>query len=181
MIVGFIGGIGSGKTLSMTKSLHEDYKKGATIYTNYGLKFKKRSKVIPLDKEFFEDYQKSGLDLINSSIAIDEAHVFVDSRRSLSKKNKLFSKFLTQSRKRSVNLYYTTQEADIKNFFTSGQVDLRLRKLTDYLVFCEFINIGKRHYVRNIMYSNQKKIGMTIFNADDYFKMYDTNEIIDIE
>lgn len=181
MIVAFIGGIGSGKTLSMTKRLYEDHQEGNSIISNYLLKFGKKADIKYLDKEFFDDYSKSELNLNRCSVAIDEAHVFVDSRRAMSTRNKLFTKFITQSRKRSVNLYYTTQESTIETFRFSGQVDLRLRKLTDYMIFCQYIDMGDNKYIVQYWYDNSLYlIGKNIVIANKYFKLYDTNEIIDI-
>lgn len=188
MIVGIIGGIGSGKTLTMTKLLFDDYKKGYDIFTNFGIKFEQFDKelekhgvVNKLDNEFFENYAKSKFNIINSTVAIDEAHVFIDSRRAASPRNKVFSKFITQSRKRSVDLYYTTQDKSTFHFETSGQVDLRLRKLTDYIVFCSLYSINGKVFVVNEWYDNALLyIGRKVFHGNPYFSKYDTNEIIDI-
>lgn len=80
MIIAFIGGIGSGKTISMVKYMHEKYKQGRHIFTNFKLNFTGPKNVTMLDINFFKDYQKSGFNVINSIVAIDEAHVFIDSR-----------------------------------------------------------------------------------------------------
>jgi hypothetical protein len=111
---------------------------------------------------------------------MDEAHIFIDSRRAMSARNKVFSQFLTQSRKRSVDLYYTTQDISIYTFFGSGQVDLRLRKLTDYIVICSSVAKGKNHYVINEWYDQStRKIGTKMFYANPFYPKYDTNEIVD--
>lgn len=184
MIIAFIGDIGSGKTLSMVKFMLEKYNKGNNIYPNFGLKFPKNksAKVTYLDMEFFRNYSKSGLNLLNSVIAIDECHVFFDSRNSMLKRNKIFSKFVTQSRKRSVDLVYTTQDKSPELFLRSGQVDLRLRKLTDYIIFCKPVKQGRNVFIIN---SFCDKYGLmvrqNVFFANDYFKYYDTNEIIDFD
>jgi hypothetical protein len=182
MIIGFIGKIGSGKTLSMVKSAFEKYKKGFTIYTNFKLIFpfkKGYGEIINLDMQFFKDYGKSSLNLLNAIILIDEAHVFFDSRNAMLKRNKIFSKFVTQSRKRSVDLYYTTQDNSYESFYSSGQVELRLRKLTDYIVFCEKVIEKDKLFVVQKIYDNSGAVRESdIFTGDKYFPMFDTNEVI---
>lgn len=183
MIIGLIGARGSGKTLTMTKFLYNDYVNGAKIFTNYGLRFGRKSSamIVPLDRKFFDDYRQSNFNINNASIGIDEAHVFIDSRSSMSRKNKMFSRFITQSRKRDVNLYYTTQDISMETFLTSGQVDLRLRKLTDYLVFCRFVKIDSNCYVVNEWYKQGLFMNRKVFHGNEYFRRYDTREIIDID
>ena len=182
MILAFIGGIGSGKTLSMVRFMHEKYKCGRHIFTNFGIKFKGPENVTMLDMAFFSNYQKSGFNVIDSVVAIDEAHVFIDSRNAMSRKNKLFSKFVTQSRKRSVDLIYTTQDKNPDMFLHSGQVELRLRKLTDYIIFCQCLHKGSQVYIINSYCDSYGiKLKKSVFLGNDYFDCYDTNEIIDIE
>lgn len=185
MIIAFIGGIGSGKTLSMTRYALEEYKRGKTIFTNYRLEFPKDrlyGKVVKLDMKFFEDYTQSKFELINSVILIDEAHVFFDSRNAMLKKNKIFSKFVTQSRKRSVDLLYTTQDISPEIFKLSGQVELRLRKLTDYIIFCEKykeknIVFIKQHVYDSALYERYADI----FYGQSFYQYYDTNEIVSLD
>lgn len=62
-------------------------------------------------------------------IALDEIHVLLDSRGSASKINKLMSYFILQTGKEAINLYYTTQDF--------GQVELRLRRRTDFAIRVE--------------------------------------------
>ena len=184
MIIAFIGMRGSGKTLSMVKFISEKYEKGFNIFSNFELKLKenKKGSVQYLDKKFFVNYAESGLDIKNSVVAIDECHVFFDSRNAMLKRNKIFSKFVTQSRKRSVDLIYTTQDKSPMYFLKSGQVELRLRKLTDMLIFCECIKSKGHTFIVN-SYCNQygELLTKKTFHGDKYFSMYDTDQIIDID
>jgi hypothetical protein len=68
IIIGVIGGIGSGKTLTMTRYLYDDFNNGRTIYTNYRLRFGRTNRIIWLDKEFFENYKNSRFDVQNASV-----------------------------------------------------------------------------------------------------------------
>lgn len=162
--------------------MYQKHNKGFHIFTNFGIKFGKKQDVQYLDKEFFNNYSQSGLELLNSVVAIDECHVFFDSRNSQLKRNKIFSKFITQSRKRSVDLIYTTQDKSPEYFLLSGQVELRLRKLTDYIIFCE---CEKTPYglvvINHICDKNGVLLSNDIFMGNKYFSLYDTNEIIDMD
>lgn len=201
MITAFIGDKGSGKTLAMTIDLFTNYYlKSRTIYANYGLLFGNKAPIMMLDKNFYDDFKKSKFNLKSCAVAIDEAHVFIDSRRTMSDRNIMFSKFITQSRKRDVDLKYTTQDVSYERFIHSGQVELRLRKLTDEIIFCKtitFFNDGKRHpqenyedlidpkkhrmYCIQIKYRGGVIVSKSMILANPYFKKYDTNEIIDLD
>lgn len=185
MILGFIGDIGGGKTLSMIKYAYEKYKKGCTIYTNLFLTFPKIKgcgKVIPLDMKFFKNYADSKFKLFNAVVLIDEVHIYFDSRNSGLTRNKIFSKFVTQSRKRGVDLVFTTQDKSPALFFQSGQCDLRLRKLVDYIIFCECIKtntINKDKYIINTYCDRYgHPIKKSVFLGNGYYNLYDTYEII---
>jgi len=172
MIILFVGGMGSGKTLSMTKHLHEDCMAKKEIYTNYRLTF---GNPTYLTAGFFKNYKD--FNVKNASIAIDEAHVFIDSRSSQSKKNKMFTRFITQSRKRAVTLYCTTQHF--------RQVDVRLRNLADLVVECRRVISGNVHYVKNDYYRWQSlgfvRFRTSCFTAAPIYPLYDTTEIIDFD
>jgi ABC-type dipeptide/oligopeptide/nickel transport system ATPase component len=122
MILGIVGEMGSGKTLLMTYFLYGDFLENRQIYSNYHLEFK--YSLIKL-KELIEK-AKHKEQLKNATIGIDEIHIFFESRRSGSKKNIVGSYLVTQSRKRSLDIVYTTQ------FFY--QVEKRIRDNTQYLI-----------------------------------------------
>ena len=127
MIIGIIGNSGSGKTLFMVKEAFEQYKRGKQIYSNFKLKFPKingcfQPKLVPED--FFQNF--SQYNLKNVCMFLDEIYVYIDSRNSMGKINKIMSYFFNQTRKTGVDLYYSTQ------FFS--QVDKRLRFNTEMFV-----------------------------------------------
>lgn len=185
MILCWIGDIGSGKTISAIKYAYEEYLKGRTIYCNLHLFFPKSpngGKVVPLDTKFFIDYATSRFNIMNSIVLIDEAHIYFDSRNALMRKNKIFGKFITQSRKRSVDLVYTTQDENPETFRTTGQVDLRLRKLTDRVILCRIEKIKDKEFVIQDFYNNSGRLlTRQVVYANPYFNLYDTNEIIVFE
>lgn len=125
----FIGTVGGGKTLSMVYEAYKYYKyRGYTVYANFGLRFPH----IKLTKEKFDELIGSPDGLQNAVVLIDECHIWLDSRSSMRKKNKMITYFILQTRKRNVRLLATTQHLH--------QVDKRLRDTVDILVFCKNVS-----------------------------------------
>lgn len=190
MIIAYIGDIGSGKTLSMVRYAFKCYQSGRTIFSNFHLDFPPvpkgyngiRGTVQLLDSQFFKNYAESKFSVNNALVMVDECHVFFDSRNAMLKRNKMFSRFITQSRKRDVDFAYSTQDKSPEAFLISGQVELRLRKLTDRIVMCESVpHQGKKYIKQTICDRYGTIISTSVFCANDYYTMYDTNEIIDFE
>jgi len=166
MIIAITGSMGSGKTLLASALAYKYFSQGSNIYANYGLKFKHS----PLMMSDISDFS---FDFSNALLVIDEIHLFMDSRQSATKTNRIISYFITQSRKRNLVLVYTTQQ--------SNQVDKRLRNNTDYFIKCENLTPGakKDMYIKwtiTDMENNSKKF---VLIADPYFDIYDTHQIID--
>jgi hypothetical protein len=88
--------------------------------------------------------------------------------------SKAFYMFATQLRKRKVNWYYTTQ------IFT--QVAKRIRMQTDYLITLE--NTKKETLYKATVYDRRKEYDLNepiqqfLFDGSQYFKEYDTDEVI---
>jgi hypothetical protein len=175
MIIGIEGGLGSGKTLLMTRYLVKDFKKGIPINANYGLK---KIKYEPLDVMKILELDKDKVNLDDLSLAIDEITVFMDCRTSMRKMNRFISYFILQTRKRNVTLYYTTQDFDM--------VDLRLINHTDIRVFAEKIPKGKgeyyKHHRKYTIYDLRDRRNFRwrqfYMNISKYYDFYDTNEVI---
>jgi len=163
MIIGFIGKMGSGKTLCMTKFAHEYFQKGNKVYANYGLLFEH-------EKVKYSDIKNMSKDLIKSVICLDEIHVFIDSRSSMKAVNRQVSYFVTQSRKRNLILMYTTQKF--------GQVDKRLRENTDYVIKCSNKKKNGQLFIRCHMIDSDDKERKFTINANKIFGMYDTHEVV---
>ncbi len=135
-IYGIEGGIGTGKTLTGVHMTLQDLFNGKHVFSN--VKFKNipkkfRDKITYLTKELignvFMEVKQGNINMENSTIFIQEAHNYIDSRNSASKRNKVFSYWILQSRhtgKGSCDIIYDTQSID--------QVDKRLRRNTDFLV-----------------------------------------------
>jgi hypothetical protein len=185
MIVAITGDIGSGKTLLMTAISYNDFIiEKRVIYSNYKLNYKhvwlNVNEITNLFSEGMQFRDKTGNMLHKVSFLVDEMHIFLDSRGSGSSlKNKLITYWILQTRKRGIDLFYTTQ------FF--GQVDKRLRNLVDYKIECQNLGTEKNPY---FYYSLYKRIAVesliefvkirdfALNNFQNYYKLYDSYEII---
>jgi GTPase SAR1 family protein len=174
VIIGFIGDMGSGKTLSMVRLAYSLYLKGYTVYSNFHLKF-------PFEYFTLRDileYAENSHNFTNTVFLIDEAHIFMDSRRASSKSNLAMSYFTLQTRKQNVWLFFTTQYYH--------QVEKRLRASTNAFVECSFKsftdNYGLQQNVSlnmwNVIKSNKITVKKFVFNATPFFNLYDTNEVV---
>jgi len=171
MIIGFEGGLGTGKTIGMVRYLKKDEAQGNDLFINFGMKDTYYNKLNVTEIMENENLQ-------NVSIGIDEITVFLDCRKSMSKMNRMLSYFILQTRKRNVNMYYTTQDF--------GMVDLRLIRHTSIQIFCENVYNDDNDLIPNVKkYSmldlrDKRNLSFTNFYLDisPYYKYYDTNEII---
>lgn len=169
MIAGFIGKMGSGKTLSMVRETLKYYTKGYKIYSNFHIELPYE----PLDfKNLFAMAEKQ-IPLDNCVILLDEVHILLDSRSSMRKENKVVTFWLNQTRKMKVKLYYTTQHLH--------QIDRRLRSGTDFFVFCEGVKYtknNKEYFICSNQITDGENIRMENFVGNKFFKYYDTNQVI---
>jgi len=193
MINIFIGYQNSGKTLSMTYFLYLYYLKGYKIFSNYNLGFPHEK----LNKQMLLDFAQSDKQFSKCIIAIDEIHVYFDSRSSGSKANKIFSYLVLQSSKRDVHIFGTTQEF--------MNIEVRIRSHCNIKIFCnryfkknndEYIEVKSsvRHlteqqnenlYIRCLMMTKRiVDVNLVIdkkyiyIKAKKLFKLYDTKELI---
>lgn len=170
MLCGFTGNMGSGKTLSLVSEIYKYYKLGYKIYSNVAFSF-------PHEKLTLADlieYNQNDYTLKDCVVVIDEAHIFLDSRTSYAKRNLVISYFLTQTRKKSVKLFYTTQKIH--------QIDKRLRENTDIIIECSSFKIKDRLYiVQTKIFTYDYRIVKKLLYANPYFSLYDTNQVIRLE
>jgi hypothetical protein len=169
LIVGFIGRMGSGKTLSMVKYAHYYYKRGYKVYSNVKLNFPYET----YNLETLLDYANSEESLLNSVILCDEMHIFLDSRNSGSKRSRILSYFLLQTRKKDVKLFFTTQRFH--------QVDKRLRDNAEVIINCSSKFIKGKHFVVNslmLMLEFTVKVKRFVFRAESTYPLYNTYEVV---
>lgn len=169
MITGIAGDIGAGKTLVMTKYVLEEFRdlRKRTILTNYHLKGGIPHRVITPDDLLLMAEQEQALD--RACIALDEIHIWLDSRMSNSNMNLVLSYFINQTGKSGINLYYTTQSFD--------QVDKRLRKRTDVGAYVR--RKGDMHLVRLENMNNPVvRPKHAVVYGPEVWPYYDTKEVV---
>lgn len=172
MIIGMIGRMGTGKTLSLVRYAYNYYRSGYKIYSNIHLNFP----YTRVGLQDLLDYANANTYLEKSIVIIDEAHVLLDSRNSASKRNRLVSFFVVLTRKMGCNLLYTTQRFH--------QIDKRLRDNSDIVISCSTKTFKGTKYTHNmimIMTEFGMKTKREIFKSSDYFNLYNTKELVKIE
>ena len=125
-ILGFTGPRGSGKTLSAVWVALCAMRKGWKCYSN--LRIKDPVKSHESERLVPEELADSLETMDRCILVIDEIHVVAGSERYMSAMNRMLYLVMTQSRKRQINLVFTTQNM--------WWVDSRLRFLTDAEIQC---------------------------------------------
>ncbi len=186
-IIGVEGGIGTGKTLTLVYYGLKDLYKGKQLYSNITFKGlgKHAKNVTYLTKEEL----KNMLNLIkdrkfkmkNSTVLIQEAHNYIDSRTSMFKDNRMISYWILQSRhtgEGSCDIIYDTQDV--------SQVDKRLRMNTDFLLRPTIVEREVYSKIPKIIYvAGYGKVGhkqvrfAQVIDIRDTLNKYDTHEIVE--
>lgn len=128
-VIGIIGKLGQGKTMSLALIAHLYKLKGWKIYSNIH-SLKDSDVFVP---DIIEDFTKNHGSY--SLLALDEIYLYIDSRLHGTRKNMAYSYILMQSRKNNFDVIYTT------NYYKN--VDIRLRRLTDFVIECEYKELIK--------------------------------------
>lgn len=158
-IIGVIGDLGGGKTLSATS---------LSIILNYLFKDKDILTNTPLNKITHELIEQSNQldERKNKIILMDEVQLYADCRKSTSHSNFFTSAITTDIRKRDNFLIWTAPDA--------GLVDLRIRKRT--LLFLKPNKLNDRLlielYVSDIRNNIYDSVILNLYPFRDY---YDTN------
>jgi hypothetical protein len=173
MIIGLIGRMGTGKTLSLVRYAWLYYKQGFKIYSNITLNFPH----VKIGLQDLINYANTNTYLDKSVVLLDEAHIsLLDSRNSMSVRNRVLTHLIVLSRKMGFILFYTTQ--------MYHQVDKRLRSNTDVLIKCSTKKYKNENYTHNLimlMMEFGMKIKTDIFKSSQYYNMYNTRELVKIE
>lgn len=173
---------GAGKTSLCTQKCFTAYKHKETVYANYKLKFPFKK----INLEFILTHPEL---LHHATLAIDEAQLWMDCRLSHTKENRLIGYLVLQSRKRNLHVILTSQQIE--------NLDIRVRRNTDVLATCypfSFNNEGKLRLssieqiegrlVDKILIVEENlsmnALRKYIFDPHFYFKLYDSDEFIDI-
>lgn len=115
MIIGTIGRLGKGKTMSAVIEALIHYYAGETIFSNIWLSFPH----VPLKEP------KDFVSLNNGFAVLDEFWSLADNRKSMSKMNDVITLICIRSRKKKFSIFYTQQ------YF---MIDRRIRHITDYWI-----------------------------------------------
>lgn len=167
-LVAIVGNLGEGKTLTQTYLLFKKWTEGRDVYSNYKLEFD----FIPVDN--IEDIEAMSQGVFGG----DELWSWLDSRTSKNGKNRAIASILLKSRKRGIDIYYTTQ--------TFMQMDKRVRSITDFIVTPQMNRLKTvctaYWYNKNdVSFSNNPiPISRTRFLTKPIFPLYDTNEEVKI-
>lgn len=180
MIIGYFGNVRQGKTLSAVRELYKFYLKGYKIYSNTFLNFP----FTPLTMEMLFDVVEKDFDIGDQSVFfIDEAHIWMDSRVSGTKRNRIVSYFLLQTGKLGKStdygliLLFTSQYAH--------QIDKRLRSVIDIAVECTKFEhpSGKYFYQEINVFKGKKsyKKSKVFKGMPAIYELYDTRKKIKLE
>lgn len=173
-----IGRQGSGKTAFITKLLVDNYNSSRKVYSNYSLFG------IDYQKITFDNRRnKNAIDILNvisdnpnyfnnSIMLLDEIHIYFDSRDFMKQNNRIIQNFFSQLRKRNILLLATTQYI--------LHLDIRIRRQA--LAVFQMANLKDgifRVDVHEIDGYYTSFIRTELVNLNDYFRYYDTNELIE--
>lgn len=173
LIVGIFGELGCGKTLLLSLLGKYFYDLGYRIYANYHF---------ALAHELITDLnQLKNIDIkYNSVFLFDELYVSADARQHGTEQNIELSKWILQSRKKKVSLFYTAQYIRL--------VEQRIRMITQILLKPEIVayNIDNTpaymlvdKYLRDITgYAYPQGKILVNLNLSEIVNLYDTSEIV---
>lgn len=165
VLMAVVGELGAGKTLTLTYlALRQWLQKGRRIYANYtfyGVPYFRVDSVQDIDE------------MSNGFAAMDEFWLWIDSRASVSLKNRLIGNILLKSRKRGLTIAYTTQSFD--------QIDKRIRKVTDFIAY-PILAVGNTH-CKVVIFRGPKPsptgiIDKLYFRPEVVYQAYNSNEEI---
>jgi hypothetical protein len=197
MIITYLGGVGSGKSLSVVKSIVD---KKQYCFTNFKLKNLKgkyhrlrfddiindsgdekeriSSRRFSVNWDFWDRVREKHKSF---SIYLDEIHNLIHARSSMSTHNKLMSKWVSQIRK-------ITSDSEYNHLYIISQkirkIDVDFRELAHIYIECNKLEIGKKVYIIHTFYEGienyeiRKKSHRSYFLANPYFRYFDSKEII---
>ncbi len=173
-----IGRQGSGKTAFITKLLVDNYTSDKRVYSNYslyGIDYEKITFDNKKNKNSIDilDMIKDNPDYFNNSIMLlDEIHIYFDSRDYMRQNNRVIQNFFSQLRKRKILLLATTQYI--------LHLDVRIRRQA--MAVFQMTNLKDGIFkveVHEIDGYFTRFLRSELVNLNDYFKYYDTNELIE--
>lgn len=192
MIIVFVGGIGSGKTLSAVKMIMESKNYALTNFKlkNVGkgfyhqIKFSdvlikdEKEKYVGINWEFWNKLRDNKKTF---SIYLDEIHNVISSRQSTTKRNILMSRWVSQIRKilsdsPNSHLVLITQRFE--------KLDIDFRELAQIIILCDKFIIGGKVYIKQFFYDGDTNFFMNrhsvkkVFLANPFFKFFHSLELV---
>lgn len=166
MLMGIVGELGAGKTLSLVYLGLRNYIKyqgTRTIFANFHLK------QIP----YTYVPNPEDIDTIRSGIfLIDELWLYCDSRLSSSGRNRFVTKVLLKSRKRDLDILYTCQSL--------GSVDVRIRRISDFIAIPSFNEATGKVVLRIYTHPSGYLLKTLKYDGRKVFPLYETSEEIEL-
>ena len=163
---------GNGKTISAVYYMYKDFLNGRNIYTNFYTSF---SQMVTINQllNIFENKR-----LRNSSVGITEAQVYFHHHMTKEEKEKLFRRFISQSRKQDNDIFLDTQIFRKLNDELRDHVDKILIPEKIHLDGspCHIDNCKEKHII-NVYDIEDLTVPITSFNSWIVGQLYDTNEI----
>lgn len=161
-----------GKTLSLVRMAKSYADRGYKIFSNItliGIKYEK------LTLKKLLNYAENEEQFKDAFFIIDEFAIFVgDSRRAMSTRNLAISYFIVMSRKLNICIGLTVQ--------VFGMIEKRVRQNTDILIECKTMKLPSGELlVKNVWNSSTGKVKTNHFIGNEWFKWYDTYEIVNYE
>jgi hypothetical protein len=157
MLIGIMGKMGSGKTLSASiLGSYLSKMTGAPLSANYNL-----TGALPLESLNDINDTTSGIEII------DEAWLSMDARGW--ENNVRISHWVNQTRKKKVIVFYTTQHI--------RQMEMRVRNATDILIVCEKTPQGIWLNFIDYQYRKRGK-KFLIEKPERFYSLYDTYEVL---
>lgn len=160
--------LGAGKTLTLTHLAWKHwFTRRQKIFSNYHL--------YKIPYIYIDGFDK--LDEIRDGFfCADELWLMADARTSRATKNRIVANILAKSRKRSLTIAYTAQ--------VISSIDNRIRKITDFLAYS--IMSPNEDFVKTLIFRGSKAnngsfMKQIYFKTELFFKMYSTNEEIEME
>jgi hypothetical protein len=164
-VIAYVGPRGACKTLFAVATMKSFQEEGSNIFTNITLKGIPYRKVTFKEIADFPDWLRDGL------VVMDEMTIGADAYNFLHKQVRDITKFVVQIRKRNIMFIMITQD-----FSTIAK---RLRGQTDYFYQFKALSIGGTAMIDVFDLRNNFQFVQKIpFDGREYFKFYDTNEII---
>jgi hypothetical protein len=165
MLIGIMGKMGTGKTLSMTVLGYYLHRLTKTpLFSNYQIYKNKATK--SLASNIITSVEKIW-DMDTAIFLFDELWLTLDSR--LWQDNVKLTRWINQTRKKKLLVFYTTQHI--------RQVELRVRKATDILIYCQKEPEGIWLTFIDYQYQTIGKKYL-LANPSRFYDLYDTFEVL---